>query len=295
MASDNQDIGPADIMYQTHEADLDETPAQEEEVTPIEPAEEEVETTLDVEEEAETLDSDEEGDEPDIYQIGDLEATVDDFQNWKEAFDKRESMQADYTRKTMAVADERKALEAKVAETAKQSEALQNHIDRLESMGLQQLSAEEMEQLRDTDPSEYLKVKEQQEAAQKAIQTAKADRDKANSDKEMAVIAQEQQKLVESFPKWLDDKGQQTEQYKKDMGLMTDYLTSIGYTNEEMAKLENHKAWVVAYDAARYREIEKNSASTVKRVKQAPKTVKPTLKKKTKTKQIDPVAVFYGT
>lgn len=215
-------------------------------------------------------------DEESIYlDLDGREINLNDVRDWEQAFKDKKSMQADYTKKRMADAEVEKANKAKAAALEQQGETLQTLIASLEvTIGEQQESID-WDELREIDPSEYLKQKELAEKREKALKSAKDQAGQLSEGEQTALVQQEQQLLLQAKPEWLDPKGQPTKQYNDDMTAMNAYLQANGYTEQDTGKILDHKTWLTILKAAKYDSLSNKSVALGKKVKKAPLVTKP--------------------
>ncbi len=188
-----------------------------------------------------------------------LEVTLDEL---KRGY----SREADYTRKTMALGDAKKAQEAELA-TAK--EALKSEREQYKAVLDYHAQAirdsfgkpEELERLRHSaDPlerQEYaVRVADQVRhkenlAAIEAEKSRLKDQEKQESDKSRkAMMAEETDKLVKAIPEWKDP-----EKYNKDVGRIVAYAGNLGYRPDELKDIVDHRVLRALHDAARYHEL----------------------------------------
>lgn len=231
--------------------------AEEVEAETEEPEAEEVE-----EEPEESEDAEEDEEEQAAYEItvnGETqEVTLDELLSGYQR-------QADYTRKTQTVAEDRKSLEAKQAEVLSLAEGLEASKTKLSELIQQADSAIDWDELRDTDPSEYLKQKELQDQRKNALKEAEAQQQAIKQQK----VTEEIQKLYEKLPTWQDPK-----QREADIGKVQGYLSEIGYQENEFQETD-HRLMLALLDAAKYREMQSQATKVVKKVKKAPQVTKP--------------------
>lgn len=170
---------------------------------------------------------------------------------------------ADYRKKTTEVAEQRKALEAKEAEVAQKVQELESFIEQTD----QNIDWDE---LRDTDPSEYLRQKDLQEKRIAAKDKAKGELTQKNQEQMQQRVQEESQKLREVMgPEWTDAK------IAKDLELANKYLETMGVSQEEANSIVDHRQWKMIFDAAQYQRLMANKSKVSKEVKKAPKSVKP--------------------
>lgn len=239
----------------TEEPEEVELSDQEEEEIEEEPEEEDSEG----EEESETEEDEEEQAAYEVIVDGQSqEVTLDELLSGYQR-------QADYTRKTQAVSDQRKQLEAQSEQVSGLVKELEASQKALAGLLEQSESAIDWDELRETNPSEYLRQKELQEQRAKAVTQAQSDAQKAKTLK----AQEEGRQLFAKIPTWKDDK-----QRNADKDKINAYLSDIGFAENEYTHTD-HRLILALYDAARYRELQSKSASVVKKVKKAPKVTKP--------------------
>ncbi len=88
--------------------------------------------------------------------------------------------------------------------------------------------------------------------------------------------------FIASNSEWSDDKGQATPKRDEDFQLISEYAKSVGFSADEFGQVTNHKVMVAVLEAAKYRQLKQKTTDS-KKVKVAPKLVKPTQQKSTKT------------
>lgn len=201
------------------------------------------------------------------YEIGDIQATANDISEWKKAHEGKKSQDADYTRKSQANAESRKAIEADRAKLDESLSLLTELEDEITAMSLGDLEKLDMDELRQSDPSEYLRVKEE-------VEKRKNWRDSMAQ----KLSAVKQQAVNESFKQlsvmhgWADDQAK----FEADRKSIEGYVKDVGMSQREYAKVTDPHIMTAFIEAAKYRELMKSKPTVNKRVTQAPKTVKPT-------------------
>jgi hypothetical protein len=194
--------------------------------------------------------------------------------------------EADYTRKTQAVAEERRAIEAHKAEVAAERQKYADGVNQitayLQSTAPKPPSAELLE----SDPVEYLKQQRSFEDHMTRLNAARAEQ-AILSKKEQAersqnfqcVVQEEYGKAIEAIPAWKDEAKANSE--KK---AIADYLINSGkYSPEEVGSLVDHRALVIARKAFLYDSLMEKKAGVERKVADAPKMQKPGATKSVKT------------
>lgn len=170
---------------------------------------------------------------------------------------------SDYRKKTMSVAEERKAVEAKAAE-------IESTIAELKSFIKREEDNTDWEALRRDDPAEYLDRKEALDKAKAAQSKAEEAQQKQLIEKQQTMVAEESKKLIDAMgPTWTE------EQRNVDIGLANDYLTKLGFSEQEIGGIVDHRAWRMIFDAAKGSKFSETKSKVSKEVKKAPKSVKP--------------------
>ena len=228
-----------------------------------------VENTAEIEEsEAQTIETQDKETGLLYYDIDDEEVSSDQIKEWKN----NGLMQADYTRKTQAHAEDVKAFDVdKQAFTVKQSK-LSSQLATLEAMiGEDTLTDEAIAELREYEPEEYIKHIEKQSKRKELLKEAKV-----SVTPQSNVNAQEEQtKLINANPQWIKD-GNATKAYQDDMTALSNYYTENGFTQDMINEVNTNALFAqTAIDAARFKATNIKKAVVEKRVRKAPVSTRP--------------------
>ena len=169
------------------------------------------------------------------------------------------------------MAEDRKALETELQQLNSDRSKLSEQLATLEAMiQVDQKSDEELAEMREYDPENYIKHMERQQKTQELLKSTKADaKPKFNAQEENA-------KLIKANPQWLDSNGKATEVYQDDMSSLTNYYTTAGFTQDEVDLLNTSaKFSQMALDAARNKATAAKKAVVEKRVRRAPTSTRP--------------------
>lgn len=189
------------------------------------------------------------------------------------------SRTADYTRKTQTLAEARKAIEAeahKVQEAKVLRDQYSQRLQLIEQM-LSQQPEEDLSALKDSDPIGYaVKVAERAER-DKQLAAVRQEREavlaKQQAEQQQFLqhhLRQEAERLTAAIPEYADEvKG---ELVKREI---RDYAKSIGFTDQELSQVYDHRAVVSLWKAAQYDKLVKSKPSAAKKVADAPKTLRP--------------------
>jgi hypothetical protein len=175
---------------------------------------------------------------------------------------------ADYTQKTMAVAEERKAVEAEKAAISTLKEQLSEALQQWAVPVEQEPNWTELAQK--LDPRQYNAARAQwderkaiAERARNAFQTMqKAQRDK--------LIAEEQSRLLDAVPEWRDPAA-----FEAAAREMVDIGRTYGFEPDELAGATDHRVFLVLRDAAAYRKLKSAKPEVTKKVAQTAVTLSP--------------------
>jgi hypothetical protein len=173
-------------------------------------------------------------------------------------------MESDYRRKTSEVSEQRKEIQAKMQD-------LDTRIGDAEmvlQIELEDLNSAESLELKEIDPSAYFEKREKIEAKQKKLQELKSKRDAERVELSQETVAKERELTLEAIPEWLDE-----DVLKSEAKLVNQQLSSLGFTNEELSKISDHRLIVLTRKAALYDKI-KSAKPEDKIVKSKPKSAK---------------------
>lgn len=172
---------------------------------------------------------------------------------------------ADYRRKTTEVAETKRAVEGERQEIQQQREYLAKQAGPLMHLLREQLigSQERLARLAQEDPAAW--VAENQQFQQRAQMfdallaesgrfDAQRKADQERADAEMA--EREKAILHEKLKEWSDPKVAAQEQQQ-----IAQYLIDLGYSQEELSMLTDHRALLAVRDAAKWREHQKKVSS----------------------------------
>jgi len=227
----------------------------------------------------------EEFEEVDEYEVADEETPTETVQAYTVKVDGEEfevtldelrdgyQRQADYTRKSQSLAEQRKAYEANLQ--AVQNER-QQYAQVLEQMSqnqnyeLQRFENIDWKELKDEDPMEYMEKRlEYQEAKDRVTQlNNERARVKQQSQQEFnEIVTQKVQQEAELLAKALPEYSEPGSTLKTDL---RNYALSLGFPANEIDSITDHRVVLVLHKAM----LQDNATKGVKKVKVAPKVVK---------------------
>lgn len=162
----------------------------------------------------------------------------------------------DYTRKTMALADQRKSLETELEQIRSERAQL--------TQVLEQIDVQDQEQepnwdaLYQQDPQQWLIQREvwreKQERKRALVEEKQRLLQAQEADKQRIVaqfVEQERGRLAEVLPQWRDEKVAKAEKAK-----VADYAKRIGFTDQEIAQFYDHRAVTTLYKAMKFDELQ---------------------------------------
>lgn len=171
---------------------------------------------------------------------------------------------ADYRQKTTALAEQRKQLDAHTQRIAQERQYAATQLDVLIGGLHKQLVGDQqhLASLIESDPQEYLRqqraMSERAAQLQLAINERQALQGRTNADEQARVNEwrkQEADRLLDKLPHWRDEKKRAAESEE-----IASYLNELGYTADELGELVDHRALLVARDAAKWRAQQRAKA-----------------------------------
>lgn len=185
----------------------------------------------------------------------------------------------DYTKKTQALAETRKAVEAEKARIEEAKQLRDTYAQRLqviEQMLNQNPDNENLAELKESDPIGYaIKVAERAER-EKQLQAVQAEKQRIAQQQQAEQqeylkkhLASEAEKLKEWIPEFRDE-------VKADLARkeIRSYAKSIGFSDQELANVYDARAVQTLYKAMQYEKLMKGKSVATKKVTEAPKTLK---------------------
>lgn len=185
---------------------------------------------------------------------------------------------ADYTKKSQALAEQRKAIEAErnhLEQVKQERQAYAQKLQALDQFLTQQNKGEDLEVLKETDPIGYaVKVAERTERdKQLAVVRAEQNRiaQQQQADQQQALqnhIKSEAEKLNALIPELSTPKGDEIRKQ------IREYAKSQGWSDQELGSVYDHRAVVTLYRAMKFEQLQKSKPEIQKKVSQAPKMLK---------------------
>lgn len=187
-------------------------------------------------------------------------------------------LEADYTRKTQSLAEERKAVEAEKSRIQEAQQLRDQYAQRLQLIEnmLNNQPQENLEELKEIDPIGYaVKVAEQQQKEKQlaAVQAERARIAQMQQAEQSEVLqkhlAAEAAKLEQAIPEFADkEKGQAVRSE------IRNFAKSIGWSDQDLANVYDSRAVLTLYKAMQYDKLMSKNPEVAKKVAQAPKMLK---------------------
>lgn len=229
------------------------------------------------ESEVEQEDEQDESEEPQKFRVKaageEREVTLDELI-------KSYQLGTDYTKKSQAVAEERKAVEAerqRIEEARYLRDQYAERLQVIEQMLNQQPETENLDYLKENDPIGYavkvaeLSQREKQLAQVQAERQRIADQQMQERQEQLGqVIQAEARKLAEAIPEYADpQKGDVTKRELREFGL------KLGFSEQELAGIYDSRQVLTLYKAMQYDKLVSSKPGITKKVNEAPKVIKP--------------------
>lgn len=184
-----------------------------------------------------------------------LEVTLDELRNGY-------SRTQDYTRKTMDLSETRKKLETQLGEELRGWQEAVGQVKTFLKAQTQSRSDAEWARLQQDDPYTYYQerdkqrqLNEQLQAVEQAEKEAQQEQQKLQQGEWERWKSDEQSKLKGALPEWFNDpKVAQAEQQE-----IVNYGRELGFSDQELMSLIDHRHILVLRDAAKYRKLQQTS------------------------------------
>ena len=202
-----------------------------------------------------------------------LEVGIDELKNGYQR-------QADYTRKSQALAEQRKETEGIQSERMQLEQERQMYANGLQMLQEQQsaklndFSSVDWETLKQEDPYQYMIKKDELRDAQEKVQNVAQQQQHIQQEQmqqqqaaKSEFVRTEYARLIEALPEWEDTNST----IKKDI---RDYASTVGFRPEEIDQLADHRSVLVIKKAMEFDKLTKKVAPKKKAVKKVPKVQK---------------------
>jgi len=249
-----------------------------------EEAPEEGQAEEEVEEEVSAESEESEEEELEIVAEEDLKYTIKvDGKEYEVGIDELKSgyqRQADYTRKSQALAEQRKETEKIQSERQQLGQERQMYANGLQMLReqqtakLQDFDTVDWETLKQEDPYAYMIKKDEYRDAQERVNNVAYQQEQVQNEQMQQAqqakthfIRQEYTRLVEALPEWEDKDSTIKEDVRK-------YAAEVGFLPDEINQLADHRSVLVIKKAMEFDKLTKKVAPKKKAVKKVPKVQK---------------------
>lgn len=180
-----------------------------------------------------------------------------------------------FTKKTQELAEQRAAIEAQAQQVAQERAYYAQQLAQLTQNA--QIPPEPDWRMAQTDPIGYTQARAVWEAQVRQVQTVQAEQQRLQQQTEAERqqyyerhIRSEFEKLTEALPEWKD-----ATKAKQEKAALTEYLRTVGFTDDEIGQAADHRMIVMARKARLYDTLQAQRPGVEQKLSQAPKTLRP--------------------
>ena len=226
-------------------------------------------------EQSDEADAEEEEDKPPSFTVKvdgkNVEVTLEELQ-------KGYSREADYTRKTQQVSEERRAFQAEAELVRTERQQYSQLLGSLQAQ-LQQNAAPQldMDRLYHEDPIEWVKQKELARDAEKVHAAINSEQQRLSHiqaqeqyQSMQAHLAQQQDAMLKAIPEWANP-----DKAKAEKTLLIEWGQKLGFSSDELKNIFDHRAVVALRKAALYDQMMTKRGNIRPAVNNGPKPAKP--------------------
>lgn len=219
--------------------------------------------------------AEEEEDKPPVFTVKvdgkNVEVTLEELQ-------KGYSREADYTRKTQQVSEERRAFQAEAELVRTERQQYAQLLGSLQAQ-LQQNAAPklDMDRLYSEDPIEWVRQKELARDAEKVHAAIQSERQRLSHiqaqeqyQSMQAHLAQQQDAMLKAIPEWSNP-----DKAKAEKTLLIEWGQKLGFSSDELKNIFDHRAVVALRKAALYDQMMTKRGNIRPAVNNGPKPAKP--------------------
>lgn len=200
-----------------------------------------------------------------------VEVTLDELKNGYQR-------QADYTRKTMEAAEQRKAAEAEINAAIQERKTYADNLQRMQiqlESAIQEQSNIDWQRLIDTDPQEYLKQQHLYQERQAQLQRNAIEQQQVNAklqaeeqSRYQSYLQAQQEELLAKLPEWKNE-----EKSKAEKVALREYLLNQGFDQKQVDNVSDAKAVIMARKAMLYDKMMSKAQAVAKKVSNLPQKV----------------------
>jgi len=184
----------------------------------------------------------------------------------------------DYTKKSQALAEQRKALDAErqhLDHVKQERQAYAQKLKALDSFLSQQNQGVNLDVLKETDPIGYAVAVAEQSQREKQLAVVRNEQQRLAQQQQAEQQAslqnhlrQESEKLVSLIPELSSPQGDAVRKQ------IRDYAKSVGWTDQELSSVYDSRAVVSLYKAMKYEQLQKSKPELTKKLQSAPKMMR---------------------
>ena len=185
---------------------------------------------------------------------------------------------ADYTKKSQALAEQRKAIEAErqhLEYVKQERQAYAQKLQALDSFLSQQNQGVNLDVLKETDPIGYAVAVAEQSQREKQLAVVRNEQQRLaqqqQSEQQASLqnhLRQESEKLTSLIPELATPQGDAVRKQ------IRDYAKSIGWSDQELGQLYDSRAVVTLYNGMKYQQLQKSKPEVNKKLQAAPKMMR---------------------
>jgi hypothetical protein len=184
----------------------------------------------------------------------------------------------DYTKKSQALAEQRKAVEAErqhIEYVKQERQAYAQKLQALDSFLTQQNRGVDLDVLKETDPIGYAVAVAEQNQREKQLAVVRQEQQRIAQQQQAEQQAslqnhlrQESEKLTSLIPELATPQGDAIRKQ------IRDYAKSVGWTDQELSSVYDSRAVVSLYKAMKYEQLQKSKPEVNKKLQAAPKMMR---------------------
>jgi len=184
----------------------------------------------------------------------------------------------DYTKKSQALAEQRKAVEAErihLEQVKQERMAYAQKLQALDSFLSQQNKGVDLDVLKETDPIGYAVAVAEQNQREKQLAVVRQEQQRIAQQQQAEQQAslqnhlrQESEKLASLIPELATPQGDAIRKQ------IRDYARSVGWTDQELSSVYDSRAVVSLYKAMKYEQLQKSKPELNKKLQSAPKMMR---------------------
>ena len=185
---------------------------------------------------------------------------------------------ADYTKKSQALAEQRKAFEAErnhLEYVKQERQAYAQKLQALDSFLTQQDQGVNLDVLKETDPIGYAVAVAEQSQREKQLAVVRNEQQRLAQQQQSEHHAslqnhlrQESEKLVSLIPELATPQGDAVRKQ------IRDYAKSVGWSDQELSSVYDSRAVHTLYKAMKYEQLQKSKPELNKKLQSAPKMMR---------------------